>query len=158
MAAPESAQEELEKYGETEVPLPRIAIKFCVRCNWNLRAAYVCLPFSWQSLSSIPSNVLEFVYKTDPVSLFHGSHFLTPSLQHQYAQELLSTFSTSLGEVSLIPATGGTFTITLLHRPSHLPPPTTSSGQPDLSTSLSPSSFPDTRYLPRPPVTEIVLW
>jgi hypothetical protein len=42
MAAPESAQEELENYGEAEVPLPRIAIKFCVQCKWNLRAAYVC--------------------------------------------------------------------------------------------------------------------
>jgi hypothetical protein len=42
MAVPESAQEETEKYGEAEVPLPRIAIKFCVQCKWNLRAAYVC--------------------------------------------------------------------------------------------------------------------
>ncbi|OJD12297.1 hypothetical protein AJ78_07088, partial [Emergomyces pasteurianus Ep9510] len=32
-----------------------------------------------------------------------------------FAQELLSTFSTSLGEVSLIPATGGVFTISILH-------------------------------------------
>ncbi|KAK6355220.1 hypothetical protein TWF696_004334 [Orbilia brochopaga] len=30
-----------------------------------------------------------------------------------YAQELLQTFSTSLGEVSLRPATGGVFTVTL---------------------------------------------
>jgi predicted Rdx family selenoprotein len=84
--------------------------------------------------------------------------FLTPPLSHQYAQELLSTFSTTLGEVSLIPATGGTFIITLHHRPPHVPPETDPSSQPDLSTSLSPSSFPDTRYLPRPPTTTIVLW
>ncbi|KAK2744111.1 hypothetical protein FQN55_006979 [Onygenales sp. PD_40] len=32
-----------------------------------------------------------------------------------FAQELLSTFSTTLGEVSLIPTTGGIFTITILH-------------------------------------------
>ncbi|KAL9130951.1 MAG: hypothetical protein Q9217_000997 [Psora testacea] len=32
-----------------------------------------------------------------------------------FAQELLSTFSTSLGEVSLIPATGGVFAIDLIH-------------------------------------------
>jgi Rdx family len=42
MAPPETAQDGFEKYGEVEVPLPRIAIKFCVQCKWNLRAAYVC--------------------------------------------------------------------------------------------------------------------
>ncbi|KAM0334197.1 hypothetical protein ACHAQA_001217 [Verticillium albo-atrum] len=30
-----------------------------------------------------------------------------------FAQELLSTFSTSLGEVALLPSTGGTFTVTI---------------------------------------------
>lgn len=109
------------------------------------------------------------MYKDNPtfpvlpfVPLFHGSHFLTTiSQSSQYAQELLSTFSTTLGEVSLIPATGGIFTITLLHRPSQLPPPpnpTAFSTQPDLSTSLSTTSFPDTRYLPRPLPTEVVIW
>jgi predicted Rdx family selenoprotein len=34
---------------------------------------------------------------------------------YQFAQELLSTFSTALGEVSLIPCTGGVFTVTILH-------------------------------------------
>ena len=57
------------------VHLPRIAIKFCTQCKWNLRAAY-------------------------------------------YAQELLQTFSTSLGEVALIPTSGGIFTITLFHTPT----------------------------------------
>ena len=33
----------------------------------------------------------------------------------QYAQELLSTFSTSLGEVALAPGTGGVFTVELIH-------------------------------------------
>ncbi|EEH19095.1 hypothetical protein PABG_01414 [Paracoccidioides brasiliensis Pb03] len=32
-----------------------------------------------------------------------------------FAQELLSTFSTALGEVSLVPATGGVFTVAILH-------------------------------------------
>ncbi|KAL9136193.1 MAG: hypothetical protein Q9175_002602 [Cornicularia normoerica] len=32
-----------------------------------------------------------------------------------FAQELLSTFSTSLGEVSLIPATGGVFTVDIIY-------------------------------------------
>ncbi|PYI15222.1 hypothetical protein BO99DRAFT_343105 [Aspergillus violaceofuscus CBS 115571] len=34
-----------------------------------------------------------------------------------FAQELLSTFATQLGEVALQPATGGVFTVTLYHRP-----------------------------------------
>ncbi|KAL9614672.1 MAG: hypothetical protein Q9167_000877 [Letrouitia subvulpina] len=32
-----------------------------------------------------------------------------------FAQELLSTFSTSLGEVSLLPSTGGVFTVDMVH-------------------------------------------
>jgi predicted Rdx family selenoprotein len=35
-----------------------------------------------------------------------------------FGQELLSTFNTSLGEVALIPATGGIFTIHLTYAPS----------------------------------------
>lgn len=34
-----------------------------------------------------------------------------------YAQELLQTFGTTLGEVALVPSTGGTFIITLTHHP-----------------------------------------
>ncbi len=33
----------------------------------------------------------------------------------QYAQELLQTFSTSVGEIALIPVTGGIFTVTITH-------------------------------------------
>lgn len=33
----------------------------------------------------------------------------------QFAQELLSTFSTDLGEVALVPMTGGIFTVTIWH-------------------------------------------
>ena len=40
----------------------------------------------------------------------------------QFAQELLSTFSTSLGEVSLVPSTGGVFTIDIVHAGSPLDP------------------------------------
>ncbi|KAI5299355.1 hypothetical protein KEM55_002259 [Ascosphaera atra] len=58
--------------GKATVTLPRITIKFCTQCKWNLRAAY-------------------------------------------FAQELLQTFSTQLGEVSLMPAAGGVFTITMLY-------------------------------------------
>jgi predicted Rdx family selenoprotein len=35
----------------------------------------------------------------------------------QFAQELLSTFSTQIGEVALIPATGGLFTVELTYVP-----------------------------------------
>ncbi|CAD6588119.1 MAG: hypothetical protein ASARMPREDX12_003169 [Alectoria sarmentosa] len=40
--------------------------------------------------------------------------FMVPSMWGSFAQELLSTFSTSLGEVSLIPATGGVFTVDIV--------------------------------------------
>ena len=59
----------------TSVQFPKVAIRFCVQCKWNLRAAY-------------------------------------------YAQELLQTFSNTIGEISLIPVTGGVFTITLYTSPS----------------------------------------
>lgn len=34
---------------------------------------------------------------------------------NQFAQELLSTFGTDLGEVALVPMTGGVFTVTIWH-------------------------------------------
>lgn len=37
------------------------------------------------------------------------------NIAYQYAQELLQTFSTSLGEVALIPVTGGIFDVTITH-------------------------------------------
>ncbi|KAK3079616.1 hypothetical protein LTS18_004405 [Coniosporium uncinatum] len=40
----------------------------------------------------------------------------TPSAQ--FGQELLSTFGTTIGEIALIPATGGIFTVHLTYRPS----------------------------------------
>ncbi|MCJ1455084.1 hypothetical protein MMC28_005438 [Mycoblastus sanguinarius] len=41
--------------------------------------------------------------------------FMVPSMWGSFAQELLSTFSTSLGEVSLVPSTGGVFTVDIVH-------------------------------------------
>ncbi|ERF74460.1 hypothetical protein EPUS_03898 [Endocarpon pusillum Z07020] len=80
MATHSSKSEPTQLHGTTLVPLPRVAIKFCVQCKWNLRAAY-------------------------------------------YAQELLSTFSLSLGEVALIPSTSGTFVVNLFlaQQPPQLP-------------------------------------
>ena len=45
-----------------------------------------------------------------PISLLRP-----PLTRPQFAQELLSTFSTSIGEVALIPSTGGVFTIDIVH-------------------------------------------
>lgn len=53
------------------------------------------------------------------------SHIYPPILQ--YAQELLQTFSTSLGEIALIPVTGGIFTVTITTR--LLPPHATEDTQ-----------------------------
>ncbi|KAL2283478.1 hypothetical protein FJTKL_09820 [Diaporthe vaccinii] len=47
-----------------------------------------------------------------------------------YAQELLSTFSTSLGEVALQPSTGGTFTVEIFHSPTTTSPSSASPPQP----------------------------
>lgn len=52
------------------------------------------------------------------------------SKRHQYAQELLSTFSTSLGEVSLLPATGGVFIVEIYHQG-----PTLTSGEEPVSVN-----------------------
>ncbi|KAJ4391121.1 hypothetical protein N0V93_004736 [Gnomoniopsis smithogilvyi] len=96
-------------------PMPRVTIKFCTQCKWNLRAAY-------------------------------------------FAQELLSTFSTSLGEVALQPSTGGTFIVEIFHQPSH--PSTSSSSSPPLPSHPSiqatilwdrtkDGGFPETKELKR---------
>ena len=46
----------------------------------------------------------------------------------QFAQELLSTFSTALGEVALQPSTGGTFVVELVFVPPSEAPGTTAAG------------------------------
>ncbi|EER29317.1 hypothetical protein D8B26_008040 [Coccidioides posadasii str. Silveira] len=60
-----------------------------------------------------------------------------------FAQELLSTFSTSLGEVALIPSTGGIFTVTLFH--------TSNAGSTTVETVLwdrkTQGGFPETKQL-----------
>src|SRR5271170_2890466 len=87
MAAPQGVLEELEKYGEAQVPLPRIAIKFCVQCKWNLRAAYVgslCLySLDPPSISTINFSRLSITIHISPTLLICFSQFLTiPSLHH----------------------------------------------------------------------------
>ncbi|KIV89873.1 hypothetical protein PV10_07241 [Exophiala mesophila] len=93
----------------SQVPIPRIAIRFCTQCKWNLRAAY-------------------------------------------FAQELLQTFSTSIGEVALIPVTGGIFTVTITHVvPTSEPAESSSSSVAVTETLLwdrkAEGGFPETKEL-----------
>lgn len=67
----------------------------------------------------------------------------TNNQAHQYAQELLSTFSTSLGEVALQPSTGGTFVVEIFHPLS----PSTSPSSPETSTSSSSTTTTQSRIL-----------
>ena len=96
-----------------EPALPRVTIQFCTQCKWMLRAAYVNETPS--RLSLIPSLPLSLslcltLPPTNQLALICHVFFCSfpPA---QYAQELLSTFSTSLGEVALQPATGGVFVV-----------------------------------------------
>ncbi|KAK8932904.1 hypothetical protein H634G_07203 [Metarhizium anisopliae BRIP 53293] len=63
-----------------------------------------------------------------------------------FAQELLSTFSTSLGEVSLQPSTGGTFVVTIHHQPRDQAPGAVSTVLWDRKTD---GGFPETKELKR---------
>ncbi|KAK5229868.1 hypothetical protein LTR72_001401 [Exophiala xenobiotica] len=90
------------------VSVPRIAIKFCTQCKWNLRAAY-------------------------------------------YAQELLQTFSTSIGEIALIPVTGGIFTVTMTHAANTTPSTSTSA-----PSTTDPT--PDPQKQATGSVTETIIW
>lgn len=69
----------------------------------------------------------------------------------QFAQELLSTFSTSLGEVALQPATGGIFAVEIFYADPNPPPATTTS--PDPTTTTSPGTTDGT-----PATQHRVLW
>ncbi|KAF9874010.1 selT/selW/selH selenoprotein domain-containing protein [Colletotrichum karsti] len=62
-----------------------------------------------------------------------------------FAQELLSTFSTSIGEVALQPSTGGTFTVTL----THLPEGATTTTSTILWDRKAEGGFPETKELKR---------
>ncbi|KAI1840808.1 hypothetical protein JX266_013015 [Neoarthrinium moseri] len=69
-----------------------------------------------------------------------------------YAQELLSTFSTSLGEVALQPSTGGTFTVTIEHAADASPSasnPAPSIQQRTLWDRKVDGGFPETKELKR---------
>ncbi|KAK1768598.1 Rdx family-domain-containing protein [Phialemonium atrogriseum] len=62
-----------------------------------------------------------------------------------FAQELLSTFSTSLGEVALQPATGGVFVVEI----THLAPATTQQSSRVLWDRKTDGGFPETKELKR---------
>ncbi|KAK1691254.1 Rdx family-domain-containing protein [Colletotrichum godetiae] len=62
-----------------------------------------------------------------------------------FAQELLSTFGTSIGEVALQPSTGGTFTVTLTHQP----PGASITSTTTLWDRKTEGGFPETKELKR---------
>ncbi|MCJ1303681.1 hypothetical protein MMC08_006491 [Hypocenomyce scalaris] len=71
-----------------------------------------------------------------------------------FAQELLSTFSTSLGEVSLVPSTGGVFTVDLLYAPISNPDKNAEDGTGEVKTQTqtlwdrkTEGGFPETKEL-----------
>ena len=68
------------------------------------------------SASSRPAFSLDFGHSNFCAPTLPARNQLTcsPVLHRQYAQELLSTFSTTLGEVALVPATGGIFTVDIV--------------------------------------------
>lgn len=84
---------------------------------------------------------------------------MSPQNKKKFAQELLSTFSTSLGEVALQPATGGVFTVTIATAPASPPPPSSSRGPAAAATTTTTSrvlwdrkadgGFPETKELKR---------
>lgn len=65
-----------------------------------------------------------------------------------FGQELLSTFGTSIGEIALIPATGGIFTVHITYQP----PTSNDSGQVETKETLvwdrkAEGGFPETKVL-----------
>jgi predicted Rdx family selenoprotein len=71
-----------------------------------------------------------------------------------FGQELLSTFNTSLGEIALIPATGGIFTIHLTYVPSASASDGTDAGgatAPASGTATATASSPQT-------IKEVLIW
>ncbi|KAL7809921.1 Rdx family domain-containing protein [Trichoderma gracile] len=69
-----------------------------------------------------------------------------------YAQELLSTFSLSIGEVALQPSTGGTFIVTIYH---HQPSPSPQSSTTAAASSSSPATA---EAEEEPKIQSTVLW
>lgn len=81
---------------------------------------------------------------------------MTPLFPRQYAQELLSTFSTALGEVALQPSTGGTFVVEILFFSPPFPssPSSSQAPLPSLQTRVlwdrkTDGGFPETKELKR---------
>ncbi|KAI0887385.1 Rdx family-domain-containing protein [Annulohypoxylon maeteangense] len=72
-----------------------------------------------------------------------------------FAQELLSTFSTSLGEVALQPSTGGTFIVSIVFaQPSPSPSPSSTTPTPTIQKRVlwdrkTDGGFPETKELKR---------
>jgi predicted Rdx family selenoprotein len=85
------------------------------RCKWMLRAAYVCIRHLALSFCHSLYGPYDFGKQEEKLT---SPLTLRPT---QYAQELLSTFSTSLGEVALQPSTGGTFVVDIFHSPPSPP-------------------------------------
>lgn len=126
---------------EAPFALPRVTIKFCTQCKWNLRAAYVRALITTSLVLSRPQ----------------ANHHPPPP---QFAQELLSTFSTSLGEVALQPSTGGTFVVEIFHSassppaPSSIPSPPPIPSYPHIASTIlwdrkTDGGFPETKELKR---------
>jgi predicted Rdx family selenoprotein len=165
-------------------PHPRIVIKFCTQCKWMLRAAYVCARehISFDSFlmfynCSVSERALTHVTTSLRPSymnvllafwfLIYSIYILQPYLvilahysnYSQFAQELLSTFSTDLGEVALQPATGGVFSIEIFY---HTAPSSTTQAETGTVTNLTVESkllwdrkteggFPGKFFLPNAP-------
>ena len=93
-----------------------------------------------------------------PVCLLLSKHALTIN---KFAQELLTTFGTAIGEIALVPATGGLFSVTLTYRPlenaisdEHSSAEQTPQKDPNLETSTvllwdrkAEGGFPETKVL-----------
>ena len=83
MATQSSESVPTRLHGTTLVPLPRVAIKFCVQCKWNLRAAYVSnnssvtnrlhIPSLWQSVLFQSMMAMVFVTVCFDIATLHIS-------------------------------------------------------------------------------------
>lgn len=85
------------------------------------------------TLTSSPQSLLVLSASLRAIqSLQHNIGKVWHLTEPQFAQELLSTFSTSLGEVALQPATGGVFTIEIYHLTTSTP----SDAQPHITQKI----------------------
>jgi predicted Rdx family selenoprotein len=76
---------------------------------------------------------------------------IPPLTAQQYAQELLQTFSTAIGEIALIPVTDGVFTITMTHAAASSATAADDTGLNVVNTSIwdrkTDGGFPETKEL-----------